>query len=103
MARDVPTPCCGSFSVNIGEDLSCTEPGRILYFCTCPRCGTAFGEKADSRAEALYNFDDACVKAWRRNPNGYQNWMVSKPELREDVIRREKIRDGLGKSFNPKY
>lgn len=99
MARDIPSPCCGSFSVTIKEQAESDAKEGIRFSCCCGQCGLAFGEEADSRAEALYNYDKKCLSDWRRNPNGLQDWMRAKPKGKSDVIRRQAVIDCLNKYF----
>lgn len=125
MARDVPSPCCGSFAVVIKETMGVTvedveesdqeerghitwievncEDSEVNYTCHCGVCGNQYGDQADSRSEALYNYDQRCFELWRKNPNGLRGWMLTKPQDKEDMLRRQKIRDLLKKRFNTMY
>lgn len=96
MARDIPSPCCGSFSVAVKENIG---NDKVLYSCHCGNCGIQYGNSADSRAEALYNYDEKCLSSWRHNPNGLQDWMKEKTKSKEDVIRRQAVIEHLKKYF----
>ena len=103
MARDIPSPCCGTFSITIKEELSSPEQEVVMYSCHCGECGAQYGDSADSRAEAIYNYDERCLKLWRKNPNGFQDWMKTKPKDKNDVLRRTKIYERMKKGFSSLY
>ncbi len=91
MARGVPCPNCGSFSVLIKEDLSAPEDGKVYYTCHCGVCGVQYGEASALREETLYRYDHCCMAAWKRNPNGTQNWMMRRPKTTAEMLRHRKI------------
>lgn len=124
MARDVPSPCCGSFSIDIKESISNnvqevrtekeslngvqwkrgkSASALLKFSCHCGSCGLQYGEEADSRAEALYNYDQRCFELWRRNPNGLRAWMKEPPQDKDDVIKRQLIQDLIKKRFTDMY
>lgn len=116
MARDVPSPCCGSFAVDIREQVetireesesrwseSTETKQTVLYSCHCGNCGVQYGDKADSRSEALYNYDQKCFAIWRKNPNGLQSWMLKKPVSKKELLKRQLIWEQLRRGFSALY
>lgn len=94
MARDLPSPCCGSYDIQIKHN-----PEASSFACSCSLCGLTFGEPDSSRYAALYNFETAVFQAWKKYPNGMRDWMKSKPKSPDDLRHRLKIERDVKAAF----
>lgn len=100
MARDIPSPCCGVFNVKIKSKVDVSKENPLSFSCHCGICGAQYGDSAESRSEALYNYDIKCLDVWKQNPNGLRDWMKNKPHGKDEVAKRLAISITLKKHFN---
>lgn len=96
MVKDMPSPCCGSFHVDVRCEYDLKGEHPVMFSCHCGECGVQYGTPAPTRAEALYNYDRRCIALWRENPDGLQDWMKRKqPEGPSGVVERLVLQDVL--------
>lgn len=93
MARNLPTPCCGSYDIQISEN------EEQHFVCTCVQCGLQYGEPAVSRSETLYNGEEAIFRGWKKYPNGMRDWMRTKPQNPKELRQRLRIERDVKAAF----